>query len=113
MIDYGLRSNKRERKGTLCTYPTDIQTLFTISYANTNTHGYTVLTTMLSKRDTKSDTLQLDLTRMINTGSVQGNFASYKAYDQLISLGFVNTPISIQVYAAYNDCQTATESLTL
>ena len=68
---------------------------------------------MLSKRDTKSDTLQLDLTRMINTGSVQGNFASYKAYDQLISLGFVNTPISIQVYAAYNDCQTATESLTL
>jgi hypothetical protein len=110
----GPKSSKRQgKKGTLCTDPSDKQTLFTLLNANTNINEHTILISVLTKQENESDIVQLNFRCLIDTGAVQENYISYEVYDQLISLGFVNKSVNIEVCAAYNDCQTTTESLTL
>ena len=53
------------------------------------------------------------LRALVDTGALQGNYMSTKAYSSLEGYDYVHKAINIRVCAAFNDCVISTDSLTL
>ena len=55
----------------------------------------------------------ITLRALVDTGALQGNYISGKAYGLIKEYGYVQTVNNIRVCAAFNDCEYSTICLTL